>query len=165
MVVNTATFTIEDYSREKAGMSLNVGPLTAANFTAKRDAIDDLKAVMDNIMIGEIRRTNITEVFAESVAAVTDQNAQRERKWLVTYRDNTQFLDVGNTINNTGFGQVYNTEVPCAKLSLLAGNSDTLSLTATGVAAWVTAFEAVQNSPTGGNEIEVLTIKHVGRST
>lgn len=165
MVVNTATFTIEDYSREKSGMSLNIGPLTAANFTAVRDAIDDLKAVMDNIALGEIRRTNINEVFAESVAAVTDQNAQRERKWLVTYRDNTQYLDVGNTINNTGFGQVYNVEVPTAKLSLLAGNSDELSLTATGVAAWVTAFEAVQNSPTGGNEIEVLTIKHVGRST
>lgn len=165
MTVNTATFTIEDFSKEKSTFSINVGPITAANFTALRDAIDDLKLVMDNLMLGEIRRTNITEVFAESTAAVTDVNAQRERKWLVTYRDNTQYLDVGNTINNTGFGQLYNVEVPTAKLSLLDFESDELDLSIAAVAAWITAFEAVAQSPTGGDEIEVVSIRHVGRST
>lgn len=165
MVVNTATLTIEDYSHEKSGMSINIGPLTAANFTAVRDAIDDLKAVMPNLILGEIRKTNINEVFVESVAAVADVNAQRERKWLVTYRDETQFLDVANTINNTGFGQIYNVEVPTADLALLDDESDELDLSIAGVAAWITAFEAVQNSPTGGDVINVISIKHVGRST
>lgn len=164
MPQNIATFSFEDYNRERSGVGLNIGPLTVLNFTAKRDAIDDLKAALGGITVGEIRKTTITEQFAESSAAVTAQAAQREIKWEVSYRDVTQFLDIANTINNVGFGDVHSVEVPTADLSLLAGNSEILVLTATPVAAFVTAFEAVQNSPTGGNEVEVIQIKHVGRN-
>jgi len=164
MAQNQATFTIEDYNKEKSTVAVNVGPITALNFTAVRDALDDYKAALDNIIIGEIRKTTISEQFAESAAAITNQSAQRERKWLVSYRDVTQFFDVANTINNVGFGNVYQVEVPCADLSLLTGNSDILPLTQTQAAAFVTAFEAIQNSPTGGNEVEVIEIRHVGRN-
>lgn len=164
MAQNQASFTLEDYDKEKSTMGLNIGPITALNFTAKRDALDDLKAAIGPLVLGEIRRTSITENFAESADLVTDQQAQRETKWKITYRDVTQFLDVANTINNVGFGNVYDTELPTAKLALLSGNVDTLDLTDTDVAAFVTAFEAVQNSPTGGNEVEVIEIKHVGRN-
>jgi hypothetical protein len=164
MPQNQATFSIEDYSREKSRTSVNIGPLTAANFTAKRDAIDDLKAALPGIILGELRATSITESFAESSAAVTDVNAQRERKWLVTVRDVTQFFDVANTINNPGFGELFQVEIPTADLSLIDGNSDELDLTAPAVAAFVTAFEAVANSPTGGNECDVVAIRHVGRN-
>lgn len=164
MPQNQASFQIEDYDGEKSVMQLNVGPITLANFTALRDAIDDLKAALPGIIDGEIRKTTITEQFAESSSAVTDQNAQRETKWLVTYRDVTQFLDVGNTINNVGFGNLYNVEIPTADLGLLTGNDDSLDLSVPAVAAFVTAFEAVQNSPTGGNEIDVVRITHVGRN-
>lgn len=145
-------------------MGLNVGPLTAVNFTAKRAAIDTLKAAIGPLVLGEIRRSTITENFAESSDIVTDQQAQRETKWKISYRDVTQFLDVANTINNVGFGNVYDTELPTAKLALLSGNVDTLDLTDPDVAAFIVAFEAVQNSPTGGNEVEVIEIKHVGRN-
>lgn len=165
-MANSATFIIGEYDpKETSSMGLNPGPVTAANFNAKRAALDTLKGVMGNISLGEVRRINLTISTAESVAEVTDTNAQRERKWLVTYRDNTEFLDVADTIENTGFGKLYNVEVPCADLALLDQQSDDLDLAATGVAAWITAFEAVQNSPSGGNEIEVISIKHVGRST
>lgn len=165
-MANSASIIIGEYDpKENSSMQLNVGPVTSVNYDARRDAIDDLKAVMGNIILGAVRFTNLTIRTTESVAEVTDKNAQRERKWLVTYRDNTEFLDVGDTIENTGFGKLYNTEVPTAKLSLLDQKSDELDLAATGVAAWITAFEAAQQSPTGGNEIEVISIKHVGRST
>lgn len=165
MPANTATISIEDYDFEKTSMQLNVGPLTAANFTAVRDAIDDLKNAIPALILGEVRRTTISEVFAESTAAVTAKAAQRESKWLITYRDVTQFLDVGNTINNVGFGNLYTVELGTADLSLLENNSDELDLTIAAVATFVTAFEAVQNSPTGGNDIEVVSIRHVGRSS
>lgn len=165
MPQNQASFTIEDYDGEKSTMSLNIGPITAANFTARRNALDELKAATQDIIAGELRKTSITEQFAESSDAVTDQTAQRESKWLVTYRDVTQFLDVANTINNVGFGNLYSVEVPAALLSLLAGNSDLLVLTDEPMATWVTKFEAVQNSPTGGNEIQVVSIRHVGRNS
>jgi len=164
MAQNQATFTFEDYNAEKSSMAMNIGPITVLNFAAVRDAIDDLKTAVGGLTLGEQRKTTISEQFSESSAAVTNQNAQRERKWLVSYRDVTQFFDVANTISNVGFGNVYQVEVPTADLSLLTGNSDILPLTQTQAAAFVTAFEAVQNSPTGGNEIEVIEIRHVGRN-
>lgn len=164
MAQNQATFSFDDYNGEKSSVGVNIGPITVLNFAAVRDALDDLKAALGGITLGEIRKTSISEQFAESSAAITNQNAQRERKWLVSYRDVTQYFDVANTINNVGFGNVYQAEVPTADLSLLTGNSDILPLTQTQAAAFVTAFEAIQNSPTGGNEIEVIQIKHVGRN-
>jgi len=164
MPANQATATIEDYDREKSGTSVNIGPLTAANFTAKRAAVDAWVDALAGLILGEVRKVNINEVFAESSAVITDQNAQREAKWLVFYRDDTQFLDVGNTINNVGFGNIYHVEIPTANLSLLANNVDVLDLTGTEAAAFKTAFEAVQNSPTGGNDITVIKIQHAGRN-
>lgn len=163
-MANKATFRIEDFDAETSTMSINIGPLTAANFTAKRDAIDDLKLAVQDMIAGEVRATTVSENFAESAAAITDENAQRESKWLTVLRDVTQYFDVGNTINNPGFGRLFNVEIPTALLSLLGGNSGVLDLAVPAVAAFVTALEAVANSPTGGNEVEVVEIRHVGRN-
>lgn len=165
MPQNQASFTIEDYDGEKSTMSLNLGPITAANFTALRAALDTLKAATQAMIDGRLRKTSITEQFAEDAAAVSVTSAQRESKFLVTYRDVTQFLDVANTINNVGFGNLYSVEIPAAKLSLLSGNTDLLNLADSTVSDFVEAFEAVQNSPTGGNEIQVVSIRHVGRNS
>lgn len=163
-MTNTASITLEDYDGEKSRMNLNPGPLTSVNYDAKRAALDTLKDSLAAITRGEVRATNFSIVTAESTAAVADQFAQREAKWLVTYRDVTQFLDVGNTIENVGFGNLYSIEIPTADVSLLDNNSDFLDLTLGAVVTFIAAFEAVQNSPTGGNEIEVVSIRHVGRS-
>jgi hypothetical protein len=164
MPQNTATFSFEDYNFESSNTGVNIGPLSAANFTAKRAAINTLETAVQAITLGELRRTSINEVFAISSASVTDKNAQRERKWLVTLRDNTQFFDGANTINNPGYGNLFKIEVPTADLSLLSGNNDQLDLTIPAVATFVTALEAVANSPTGGNECVVTKIEHVGRN-
>lgn len=165
MAQNQATFSIADYDREGSSMSVNVGPITVVNFTALHDAIDDLEAAIPGMILGEIRQTTIAEKFPQSTAVVTDKDAQRERKWLITYRDVTEFLDVGNTINNTGYGNLYTKELPTADASLLPNTAtDELDLSAGAVATFVTAFEAVENSPTGGPDIEVVSIKLVGRN-
>lgn len=165
MPANTATMSIEDYDAEKSRFSVNVGPLTAANYTAKHAAIDALKDALPGIIMGEVRSVNINEIFTESVAPVTAQQAQRETKWLVTLRDVTEFFDVGNTISNPGYGNLFQIEVPTADLSLLANNSDELPLTGiTAVEDFVTALEAVANSPTGGPDVQVISIRHVGRN-
>lgn len=164
MAQNSATFTIEDYNGENSNFRMNVGPLTAANFTAVRAGLDAVKAalVSDAIILGELRKTTISEQFAESADPVASVFAQRESKYLVTYRDVTQFLDGANTINNVGFGNLYSVEIPTANLALLQANEDTIDLA--DIATFVAAFEAVQNSPTGGNETEVVSIRHVGRN-
>lgn len=165
MPQNTATITFEDYNAEKSGTAVNIGPLTLANFAAKHAAVAAYETALEGITLGEQRRTTISEVFTGSVAAVTNVNAQREAKWLVTLRDNTEFLDVANTINNVGYGNLFQLEIPTADLSLLENNNDTLVLADGGpIAAFVTAIEALANSPTGGNEVEVISIRHVGRN-
>lgn len=164
MAQNTGTFTIEDFDHEISKTQFNVGPITAGNFAAKRAALDDLKNAIIPLILGEIRRTNINETFTESTDLITDENAQRERKWLVTYRDVTQFFDGGNTINNPGFGELSSVEVPTAKAALLLPNSDEIDMTDADVVDFIAAFEAVQNSPTGGNETQVEQIKLVGRN-
>lgn len=162
---NSASLTLEDFDGEKSTTQLNPGPLTSVNYDAKRAALDSLKSAVSGITLGEMRATSFTIKTGESTDPVTDPQAQREAKWLVTYRDNTEFLDVGDTIENTGFGNLYSVEIPTADLDLLENNSDSLVLDDGGVvAAFVTAFEAFQNSPTGGNEISVVSIRHVGRS-
>lgn len=164
MAQNTGTFTIEDFDAETSKVQHNVGPITAGNFTAKRAALDTLKDATAAIILGEVRRTNINETFTESVALVTNANAQRERKWLVIYRDITPFFDVGNTISNPGYGELSSVEVPTADASKLLPNTDQADLTDADMAAYITAFEAVQNSPTGGNEVQIEKILMVGRN-
>jgi hypothetical protein len=166
MAQNTASFTIQDYDGEFSKTGVNVGPITVTNFTAKRAAIDDLKnALIDGeIILGELRKTNINESFAESADNVTDVYAQRENKWLVTMRDNTQFLDVANTINNVGFGDTFKIEVPTANANLLQANSDLIDTTDAGVIDWIAALEAIVNSPTGGNECLFVSAQFVGRN-
>lgn len=159
-----ATMTFQDYDGETSTSSVNIGPLTAVNYTAKMDAVDDLKVATADIVAGEIRKVSVQNSFTESAAPVTDVNAQRESKWLVVLRDITEFFDVGNTINNVGFGHLFSVEIPTALLSLFTTASGLLDLAAPVVAAFVTALEAVANSPTGGNEVEVVEIRHVGRN-
>jgi hypothetical protein len=165
MPQNKGGFQVADYSKESSAVTVNLGPLTAVNFEAKHAALDALKDAIAPMILGRIRKTTVTEQFSEDSAAVTDEEAQRETKWLVTLVDDTQFLDVGNTINNVGFGNRFTVEIPCAKLSLLTGGSDYLTFPDGDVIDdFIAALEAVANSPTGGNEVHVESIKHVGRN-
>lgn len=159
-----ATITIQDYDAEKSTFSFNIGPLTTANFAAKSGAVNAVQEAAEALIAGEIRQTTLNETYPISVDPVTDQGAQRESKWLVVLRDITQFFDVANTIANVGFGHLFSMELPTALLSLLTGNSKVLSLALPAVATFVSALEGIANSPTGGNEVEVVEIRHVGRN-
>lgn len=164
MPQNTATITVEDYDFETSTTSINVGPITVANTVAKHAAIDAYRAAVVNLVLGAVRKVSINEVFPESVEAVTNKLAQRESKWEVTFRDVTEFFDVANTISNVGYNETWTITIPTADLSLLEANQSELDLTGTEAAAYVTAAEAIVNSPWGGNEVEVVKIKHVGRN-
>lgn len=168
MAQNQAIFTVEDYDGETARTSINIGPITAVNFTAKRAAIDAVKAALvagaQPFILGELRKTNITESFSESADNVTNVYARRETKWLVTFRDNTQYFDVGNTISNPGFGETFNMEYPTGNPNLTVAGGELLDETVTEVQNLITAWEAVVNSPTGGNECLFVRAKLVGRN-
>jgi hypothetical protein len=169
---STATFTIEDYSGEQSTTQIHVQDITTLNYGATSTDANEIKAAMAAITLGELRRVNLVKTYAESLADVTDPEAQREAKWLVTYRDTLAFLDSPtNLLSNPGYLKTFTFEIPCADFSKLLPNSDQADMSDADIAAFVTEFEANARSPYNNAStatsgwVKVLDIRLVGRNT
>lgn len=141
-----------DYSNEVSNFAVYIPELTAGNFTATGAAVQTLGTATNALSLGQPARSAlVAQINTISAASPSDVNAQRERKWLVTYRD---------TVTN----RLYSLEIPCADLAggNLQANTDLANLASTEWAAWVTAFEAIALSQ-DGNPVDVLRAQHVGR--
>lgn len=151
---HSGSFSIQDYSGEDSDMSFHNGPITALTIAAYLTQFGDLRDATQAIILGNIVRDKwIGDATKYSTAPVTDPNAQRERKWLVTYEGTTSF-------------SIYKLEIPTANLELtdaLLPGTDLVDLTQTEIAAWVTAFEAI--AKTAYQEaVNVTEIQAVGRA-
>jgi hypothetical protein len=167
-----AVFPVVDYDGEQSSTKIWVQDIGAGNYAAVTQDIDELKDAILTLILGNVLYAGFSKQFPENPAQVTDQDAQREAKWLVTYRDTLQFLDAPtNVVANTGYGKVFNVEIPCANLNLLTGNVDSIDLTAGVGLAFKTAFEANARSPynhtstAASGWVELLEVRHVGRRT
>jgi len=148
------TLTFLDYSGEKSPAKF-IGAVPATEgFATWKGLADALKAATLALSSGELHK----ESRAYSVAIVsndlpTNVDAQREQKWLVTYRATTS-------------EKLFRMEIPCAiRTANLLPASDLADLSATDVAAFVSAFEAFVKSPDNGTEaVEVVSIRSVGRN-
>lgn len=168
-----AFITIEDYNQETSTVSFSVQDVSAVNFASVTQDIDEVKDALLTVISGEVRQVGFTKTYPESFATVTDTTAQRERKWLVVYRDTTQFLDELNTMANPGYGKLFTMEIATADLSIaniLKPQSDEMDLTEAVVGApFVSAIEANVRSPYNGNafapSIDVIRVVHVGRNS
>lgn len=168
---SNASFTIEDYSHETSVTSINVQDITTLNYGDVSTAVSEIQAELVDITLGELRRTNLNKTYAVSAAAVTDQNAQREQKWLVTYRDVLPFLDAGSLVSNPGYLKTFTFEVACPDLSLLVEGTDRANLASGPMADFVAAFEEHGRSPynsysviVAGPFVEVIDVHVVGRN-
>lgn len=165
-----AFLAIEDKGGERSAMSFWVQDIGAANYGSVTQDIDEVKDSVATIIGGEIREVGFTKTFPESTDEVTEDYAQRECKWLVVYRDTTQFLDAGNTIANPGYLKVFNVEIATANLGFLSDDApDVIDMANETVEDFVASFEANVRSPYNHSAyaptIEVLRIVHVGRDT
>lgn len=146
--------TFLDYSVEKSPFQVvTVTPNAATHDDWKAD-MAALKTALGNITLGVIQQevqTALVDVIDNTPP--TDANAQREIKWLVSYKGNTS-------------EKIFRAEVPTAELTgHLLPASDMADLTETDMAAFVTAFEEVVRSPDNGTEAcTVLSIRAVGRN-
>lgn len=162
------TLTIKDYSKELSSSFIHVGGVTAVSLPGLLTDIAAYRSAVDAIVVGVIRSDALTAFKTNlSTALPASAQAQRERKYLVTYTDNLPFFDDPvNAIPNAGFGEIFNYEIPTADFSL-AGlfptNTDEVDLAQAQIAAFVTAFEDIARSPYGGT-VEVLAITGVGRN-
>ena len=142
-----------DFSDEKAAMSITITQLTSGNVVASLAALDTLLGTMQAITEGNAESSRV--VFrsqSEDPGRPSSESAQRERKWLVFYHDETT-------------DKKYRVEIPTALLTdNLVPGTDLADLAATDVAAFVTAFEAIAKDPdTGLNSVAIDKIQHVGR--
>jgi hypothetical protein len=155
-----------DYDGERSAMSVITGDITAVSLPGFLTQWGALRTATADITIGTITE-EAAYVFKTKLANVkpTSENAQRERKWLVTYEDSQDFFDPGvEAIPNAGYRKVFNIEIPTADpVGRLKANTDQADLENEDIAAWITAFEAIARSPYGGT-VNVLEITLVGRN-
>ncbi|MCK5133316.1 MAG: hypothetical protein KAR40_14335 [Candidatus Sabulitectum sp.] len=149
------SFTFLDASAEKSSMTFNFGAITAASLPGFLTQFGALRTATDAISIGQLVGDMWTgDKTKYSNVVPTDKDAQRERKFLVVYEDDTTLA-------------LYRMEVPCADYALVdvfQGETDLVDLAQTAIAAFVTAFEALCRSPEG-NAITVVSMRGVGRNT
>lgn len=142
-----------DYSEEISSLSFYVQQINAGNLVATQGQINAIGLALLDLTLGALKNTQtILEFSASNPTPPTDPYAQRELKWLVSYRDNVTLRE-------------YQIEIPCADLTdNLLANTDKADLASTDWAAFVTAFEAGAKS-LDGNAVTVLDAFVVGRNT
>lgn len=169
-----AYVTLRDHTNELSTVSWHVQDITALNFLAITQNLDELRGTIEALSLGTVAAVGFSRTFADNgitVDAPTNTFAQRETKWLVTMRDQKRFLDLLNTIANPGFGKVFSIEIPTADLSLLGNGTEFLNLSANQTA--VNSIEANLKSQSNAeapagvgdvNYVKVISIQHVARN-
>ena len=166
---------IEDFDEERSITHVNLQVIDPAyaNIGSVTQDLDEIKDGILGVIVGKVRYTRLNIDAPEDGAEVTNIQAAREGKWLVTYKDTTQYLDALNAIDNPGYGQPFKFEIGTAdrtKLTSLSGSDELDLLTGAG-AALVAALEPNIRSPynqsaeagvTPTNQI--IKVKYVGRN-
>jgi len=148
------TLTYIDYDGEKSPAKF-VGPSPVqAGFDTWESQLAALKNAIADITLGNLHkevRSSFVDVVSNDLP--TSEIAQRESKWLVTYRANTS-------------EKLFRVEIPCADLvGHLLPASKEADLTEADMAAFVSAFETFVRSPDNGTEaVTVMRIVNVGRN-
>lgn len=159
-------FTLIDHSNEQGRVSLATGEVTAVSLPGLLSQVGALRGAIEGITLGVVAKESLM-VFDTQLAnaAPSDENAQVERAWMVSYEDATAFFDDPvNAIPNAGYRKKFTLTIPTADIvgRLLPG-TDQADLSDSGIAAFVTAFETTARSPYGG-AVNVLSITAVGRN-
>ena len=160
------TIAMLDHGGEKSSFTIQTGAVTSVSLPSLLTQVGTFRGAVEGITLGTVQNEAL-KVFdtALSNTLPADQDAQRERKWLVRYQDVLPFFDDPvNAIPNEGYGRVFVFSIPTADISgRLLANTDKADLTDTEIAAFVAAYEDMARSPYGGT-VEVLGINAVGRN-
>lgn len=146
------SFSYKDFSGEPSSFSFHMGAVTALTIADILAQIGDLRDALADITLGTLYKDEwYGDRTRYSVLNPTDVNAQRERKFLVTYEDSVTF-------------SIYTSEIPTADFTgRMVDDTDQVDLVDTEIAAFITAFETLCVSP-DGNAVTVVAITGVGRN-
>lgn len=148
------TIRIGDFSQETTTFRVHSDPLTVINIVGEYAGAALLRIAIDAVVAGVTQLVTISDQAGASdnvwpASAV----AQREMKWLVTYKDMVTEKD-------------YRAELGTADLSdasLLVAGTDIADLTDAAWILFITEFEVMARSQ-DGNAVEVQSIRLVGRN-
>jgi len=151
-VTGQVTVSIADYDGELSAARVNCTVLSAANFEAQATLRTTFRNALYAMTNGELQKTQYGNVSQDSISNADTAEAQREKKWLVSYHDSTSL-------------KRYSFEIGCADLTLLdAEDRAHAEIGDAGIVdAFVAAAEAFMLSPTGG-AIVIDEITLVGRN-
>lgn len=158
------TISILDASNEVGTFQVNTANITPGNLAAIQTGIANMMTALEPLVRGSEKQRSFPVVVRFAPPIPADVEAQREDKWDVTYIDVSEFLDVGETVPNPGFGKPYHVTIPTAsRTDNMQSGTDIVDITAGDWPAWITTFQAIAKSPTGGN-VDVQQVKFVGRN-
>jgi len=152
-VATKNTFTIRDYSDETSSFGVTSVTGNAGNLTAQLALQTALSSAVENLSIGHLDKYTYSIEGLNSPITPSNVYAQRELKWLVTYRGATS-------------GKLFSLEIACPALTdnIIAG-SDQADVTSADWVAFIDAFEDYAKSPDNGTEaVEFVNAKLVGRN-
>lgn len=147
------TITINDYSNELSSFGVNSVDVTEVNLSAQLTAAAVLVAAVTDLSIGVIVKQAMTIIPYDSTGTPTSPYAQREMKWLVSYRGDSS-------------GKIFQIEIPAPDITdNVVPNSDVADLSSDDWVAFVSAFESFARSPDDATEtVTVIGAKLVGRN-
>jgi len=147
------TWTYSDWGNERSSFDVYTATINAASMAGITAALATLKSEVEGITIGESHKEALFVRSLLSNDPASSESAQRERKWLVTYKGNTT-------------EKLFRVEIPCADpTGRLLPLSDLADPDNADVAAFIAAFEAVAKSPDDGAEgVTVQSVRLVGRN-
>ncbi len=147
------TFTILDYSEEKSPTRFSFGGVTALNIAGFLTQFGNLRTAVQGIIKGVIQKEKwVGDDNVLSNVPPSDDTAQVELKWLVSYEGQTT-------------KKKYRYEIATPDTSKLIPGTDQADLTDSDIAAYITAVETLAKTPDDDTEgINVLGIRLVGRN-
>lgn len=150
-MTSSVTLKALDYGKEATRFGFKITQLTAANFDAQIALVATLQGAVDNVVLGLFDGKTVNAQDIPVGPKATDEYAQREAKWRVSYTDDVDPLGNGSF------------EIGMPDLTLLVAGTGKMDVSAGAGAALVTAIESTVLSRLG-NAVSVVDIIHVGRN-
>ena len=163
-------------SNETSTVNFWLPEITAVNFAGVTQDLDEIVDGLAVITQGHVVNKGFTRTYDSDLdlTPVTDEAVGREDKWLLTFRDVKQFLDLLNTIPNPNKGNLFRMEVPTALYTgFIPQGSDFMTVGSPSFIALAAATEpnvrsqVNRDAPAGTGDtdyVELVSAKRVGRN-
>jgi len=157
---STGSLTLNDYDGQAGIIGYNTEEVTAANMVAIATAMGNFRTAVEAVTLGLTIKSELSIIarFNASNAKASSQLAQRGNKWMVSYLDNTAFLDGLNTIPNPGYQKAFTFDIPTADLTFRSAGQDVVwdlndPAPDADMDALATAIGALVKSPYSGSAV------------